>query len=119
MEVLRFLAFLTYCLEVAKQQLMLFKSNRGTVNPKQLVCVLIQLQQIMEDSMEHVLFLSKKIGRNLLWIACRHLMFEVLLSNAFSVCFGQSTGPEILLFKRFRENWSKLNTMNQKSNQYL
>ena len=35
-------------------------------------------------------------------------MFEVL-PDTFSVCFGQSTGPEILFFKRFRENWSKLN----------
>ncbi|GBN01657.1 hypothetical protein AVEN_102790-1 [Araneus ventricosus] len=36
-------------------------------------------------------------------------MFEVLLSDAFSVCFGQSTRPGIFLFKRFQEIWSKLN----------
>lgn len=49
------------------------------------------------------------IGRNLLWLACRHHMFEVLLADAFSICLGPSTGPDILLFKRFREKWSKLN----------
>ena len=48
------------------------------------------------------------IGRNLLWMACRHHMFEVLLSDAFGVCFGPSTGPEILLFKRFKQKWFTL-----------
>jgi len=43
------------------------------------------------------------MGRNLRWMACRHHMFEILLSDVFCVCFGQSSGPEILLFKRFRE----------------
>ena len=38
----------------------------------------------------------------------RHHMFEVLQSDAFSVCLGPSTGPDILFFKRFRDNWSKL-----------
>jgi hypothetical protein len=48
--------------------------------------------------------LETAIGRSLLWLACRHHMFEVLLSDAFAVCFfGPSTGPEILLFKRFKE----------------
>ena len=53
--------------------------------------------------------LEQKLNRNLLWLVCRDYMFEVLLSDAFSVCFRQSSGPKILLIKRFRENWSKLN----------
>jgi hypothetical protein len=54
--------------------------------------------------------LETLIGRNLLWMACRHHMFEVLLADAFGVCFGgPSTGPDILLFKCFREKWGKLN----------
>lgn len=52
--------------------------------------------------------LEELLGRNLLWLACRHHMLEVLLSDAFNVCFGPSSGPEIKIFKRFRENWSKL-----------
>lgn len=46
-----------------------------------------------------------------MWIVCSlHVFFFFLhlLSNAFSVCFGQSTGPEILLFKRFQKNQPKL-----------
>ena len=45
---------------------------------------------------------------NLLWLACRHHMLEVLLSDIFTVCLGVSTGPEILLFKNFRAIWPDL-----------
>ena len=53
--------------------------------------------------------LEVALVRNLLWMACRHHMLEVLLSDAFNVCLGPSTGPEILFFKRFREKWPELN----------
>ena len=43
--------------------------------------------------------------RDLVWLACRHYMFIVLLADVFKVCLGPFTGPEILLFKRFRDNW--------------
>jgi hypothetical protein len=52
--------------------------------------------------------LEVAIDHNLLWMACRHHMFEILLSDAFGVCFGPSSGPEILLFKRFKEKWVNL-----------
>ena len=58
--------------------------------------------------------LEVEIGRNLLWLPCRHHMLEVLLSDVFGVCFGPSTGPEILIFKRFQDKWSKLNTRQYK-----
>ena len=53
--------------------------------------------------------LEESLGQNLLWLACRYHMLEVLLSYVFIVCFGSSSGPEILIFKRFREKWTKLN----------
>ena len=37
--------------------------------------------------------LETSIGSSLLWMVCRHHMCEVLLSDAFGVCFGPSTGP--------------------------
>lgn len=52
--------------------------------------------------------LEVAVGHNLLWLACRHHMLEVLLSDAFGVCFGPSTGPDILIFKRFRDKWSAI-----------
>lgn len=51
---------------------------------------------------------ERAVGHDLLWLACRHHMFEVLLSDAFTQCFGSSTAPEIILFKKFREIWPKL-----------
>src|SRR6218665_926825 len=33
----------------------------------------------------------------------RHYMFEVLLSDSFGVCFGPSTGPEIMFYWKFTE----------------
>jgi hypothetical protein len=54
--------------------------------------------------------LEVNVGRALLWLACRHHMHEILLSDVFTVCFGPSTGPEILFCKRFRESWDKLHS---------
>lgn len=48
------------------------------------------------------------LQRPLLWMACRHHMFEVLLQEVFTECTGPSTGPDILLFKHFRSRWFKL-----------
>lgn len=50
--------------------------------------------------------LEKDLGKELVWIACRHHMFEVVLSDVFSVTVGPSGGgPEIELFKRFKKMW--------------
>ena len=54
--------------------------------------------------------LENALGRNLLWLSCRHHMMEILLADAFNICFGPSNGPEIKLFKRFKEDWQKLRT---------
>ena len=56
--------------------------------------------------------LETVIGRNLLWMACCHHMFEVLLADALVVCLGKvfpSTGPEILFFKWFKDKWLDMN----------
>ena len=52
--------------------------------------------------------LESLFQRPLLWMACRHHMFDVLLAEVFKECIGPSTGPDILLFKHFRSTWSKL-----------
>ena len=51
-----------------------------------------------------------KLGRELLWMPCRHHIGEVILTwswNAFK--FELSTSPEINLFGRFKANFYKLN----------
>ena len=55
------------------------------------------------------ILLETLFGHPLLWLACRHHMMEVLLSDIFSMCLGPSSGPDITIFKRFRKIWSRLN----------
>lgn len=46
--------------------------------------------------------LEQKLGRNLLFLACRHHIFEIILQAAFiEAKFAPSSGPDIPLFKRF------------------
>ena len=46
--------------------------------------------------------LEKELGKELVWIACRHHVFEVVLADVFSVTLGPSgSGLEIELFTRF------------------
>jgi len=59
--------------------------------------------------------LENTVKRNLLWLACRHHMFEVLLSDAFNAAFQiPSSGPEIQLFKRFKNSWHSINHVPKK-----
>lgn len=45
------------------------------------------------------------LGHSLLWLACRHHIHKVVLKHAFEQCCGSSSGPEILIFKGFQEQW--------------
>ena len=49
--------------------------------------------------------LIEELDRELVWIACRHHVLEVMLSDVFSAVMGASSGPDVGLFKRFRTNW--------------
>ena len=48
------------------------------------------------------------LERNVLHLACRHHIHEILLEEAFSTTMGPSSAPEILLFKRFKTFWPKI-----------
>jgi hypothetical protein len=51
--------------------------------------------------------LEQKLGRNVLFIACRHHIFEIILQAVFiEAKFPQPFGPNILFFKRFVNSWS-------------
>lgn len=41
----------------------------------------------------------------LLWLACRHHVLEIVLSKVFTFCFGPSSSPDIPIFKRFKAAW--------------
>ena len=52
--------------------------------------------------------LEMQLQREVLYLACRHHIHEILLAEAFSITMGSSSGPEILLFKRFKEFWPNI-----------
>src|SRR6218665_2339160 len=53
--------------------------------------------------------LENAVGRNLVWMARWHQMQVLLSSNLFGVCFGPSTGPEIIFCRRLCEISTRLN----------
>ena len=50
--------------------------------------------------------IEHKLGNDLLYLACRHHIMELLVGAAFTVSLSPSAAPEVLLFKRFQEQWS-------------
>lgn len=54
--------------------------------------------------------LEQILGRDLLHLACRHHIMELVLSAAFQSTMGGSSGPEVLLFKRFQEAWKSFDS---------
>ena len=61
----------------------------------------------------------QQLKTNLLHLACRHHIFEIMIEKAFVVCVGSSFGPEVALFKRFQQQWqsndhSKFTTLKNK-----
>ena len=53
--------------------------------------------------------IEQNLDRNLIWIACRHHVFEVMLSTIFMTAFGSSGGPEVGIFNRFQKQWPAIN----------
>lgn len=52
--------------------------------------------------------LEQKMDNDMLWLACRHHILEIVLESVVSISLPTSSGPDIQLFKRFKANWQKL-----------
>lgn len=50
--------------------------------------------------------LEQLLGRDLLYLACRHHVHELLLRAAFESKFGKTTGVDVPLFAKFKKAWS-------------
>ena len=46
--------------------------------------------------------LEESLKTSLVWIPCRHHVLEIVLSSVFSTAFGVSGGPDVAIFKRFK-----------------
>jgi hypothetical protein len=53
--------------------------------------------------------LQQKMNRALLYLPCRHHIYELVLRAAFEASKFVSKGPEIPLFKRFGTQWEIIN----------
>lgn len=53
--------------------------------------------------------IEEALGRDMVWIACRHHILEIVLSSVFTASMGSTDGPKIGLFKRFQAHWQSVN----------
>ena len=58
--------------------------------------------------------LERYLGKSLMYLQCRHHIFETVLRGVFDAIMGPTSGPETPLFKRFRESWTEINRVNVK-----
>ncbi|XP_060880027.1 uncharacterized protein LOC132951961 [Metopolophium dirhodum] len=57
--------------------------------------------------------LEQRLGRDVLHLACRHHIFELILQAAIVESkLHISSGPDIAVFKRFKNAWNGINTKN-------
>lgn len=59
--------------------------------------------------------LESKLGRDLLFLPCRHHISELLIKAVFELNFGKTSAPEVTLFNRFSKNWKNMNINTFKS----
>jgi hypothetical protein len=52
--------------------------------------------------------IEQKLQKDLLWLACRHHIFEILCGNIFNELFGVTSGPNVKIFDRFRDFWPNI-----------
>lgn len=58
--------------------------------------------------------LERLLERELLYLPCRHHIYELLLRAVFDRKMPASSGPNVVLFQRFQDAWKNLNKQNYK-----
>ena len=51
-------------------------------------------------------FLEQKMEKDLIWLACRHHILEIMLEVVVLLSVGPSKSPDIMIFRRFQSKWS-------------
>ena len=52
--------------------------------------------------------LQTLLNRQILWLACRHHIPELIIGAAFTALFGDTKSPEVTLFKVLKDCWDTL-----------
>ena len=53
--------------------------------------------------------IEKLLQKELLYLACCYRIYEIIVSVDFKCCFGLTSSPDVLIFKRFKEQWNFIN----------
>jgi hypothetical protein len=59
--------------------------------------------------------LEQKLNKDLLSLACRHHILELIVAKVFDLLMEPSSGPNIKLFQRFSDSWNSLDKENYDS----
>jgi hypothetical protein len=54
--------------------------------------------------------LENYLERNILYLPCRHHIYELILKCVFDTKLCTKSGPDVPIFKRFQQYWGNLNT---------
>lgn len=55
------------------------------------------------------IFEERYMKRKLLHFACRHHIYEIVVGGVFKELFGETDGPNVGIFQRFRAVWKNIN----------
>ncbi|XP_074101902.1 uncharacterized protein LOC141529299 [Cotesia typhae] len=55
---------------------------------------------------------EKALSRKLLYLPCRHHIFEIVLRSAFEVYWPASSGPNVPIYQRFKKKWDEIDQSN-------
>ncbi len=61
------------------------------------------------------ILIEQKMGKELLWLACRHHMLEIVLTAVMAHALGPSKSPDIAIFQRFEAYWPYIDQSNYQS----
>ncbi|KAJ8935539.1 hypothetical protein NQ314_012743 [Rhamnusium bicolor] len=59
--------------------------------------------------------LEHNLNTNLMYLPCRHHIFEIILKSVFDVKMPALSGPNVPIFKPFQDSWKNINKTNFKS----
>lgn len=54
--------------------------------------------------------LKKKLDRDMLYFACLHHILEIMLRNVTEIAWPVTSSPDVPIFKRLKDNWTKIDT---------
>ena len=54
------------------------------------------------------MLLEQKLETDILYMPCKHHIYEIVLAAAFETKYPGSSGPNIKTFDEFKKNWSNI-----------